>query len=329
MAFEQALPTENDLASTFARALSLLKAAPITRAQLDEASELLNVASQAGHSKATELRALFDAMGVGRPQSWERALDMLQLAAEQGSRPAREQLLVLSNSSAGTPDRERDPCEPWVQTRQAISLEQLMRHRERRALSDAPRIRTIEAFASSSECRWLIERARARLKPAPVIDALGKQIVDPVRTSKGTAFELLDMDVVIEVIRARISAAIHIPVTVFEPTQVLNYCVGEEFKLHVDFLESDNPQHQRQIESQGQRIATFLIYLNADFGGGCTEFPRIGVNYRGRAGDAIFWANCDIEGRPDPMTLHAGLPPTRGEKWVLSQWIRDRVPSAC
>jgi hypothetical protein len=28
---------------------------------------------------------------------------------------------------------------------------------------------------------------------------------------------------------------------------------------------------------------------------------------------------------PDPLTLHAGLPPTRGHKWVLSQWVRDRV----
>jgi len=23
-------------------------------------------------------------------------------------------------------------------------------------------------------------------------------------------------------------------------------------------------------------------------------------------------------------TLHTGLPPTRGEKWLLSQWMRER-----
>jgi|tagenome__1003787_1003787.scaffolds.fasta_scaffold20988880_6 hypothetical protein len=40
---------------------------------------------------------------------------------------------------------------------------------------------------------------------------------------------------------------------------------------------------------------------------------------------AIFWANLDMEGHPHPLTLHAGLPPTSGEKRILSQWIRDRV----
>jgi hypothetical protein len=27
---------------------------------------------------------------------------------------------------------------------------------------------------------------------------------------------------------------------------------------------------------------------------------------------------------PDVKTLHAGLAPTRGEKWLLSQWMRRR-----
>ena len=36
--------------------------------------------------------------------------------------------------------------------------------------------------------------------------------------------------------------------------------------------------------------------------------------------------NVDAEGTPDPRTLHAGLPPTAGEKWVLSQWVRTRPP---
>ena len=31
-------------------------------------------------------------------------------------------------------------------------------------------------------------------------------------------------------------------------------------------------------------------------------------------------------GCPDPLTVHAGRPPASGEKWIFSQWIRDRVP---
>ncbi len=29
--------------------------------------------------------------------------------------------------------------------------------------------------------------------------------------------------------------------------------------------------------------------------------------------------------KPDPMTLHVGLPVSSRRKWLLSQWVRDRV----
>ena len=45
--------------------------------------------------------------------------------------------------------------------------------------------------------------------------------------------------------------------------------------------------------------------------------------HRGGRGDALVFFNLDEAGQPDPRTLHAGLAPTRGEKWLLSQWIRD------
>ena len=272
------------------------------------------------------MRALIEAMGVFRARSWERGFDLLELAAEQGSEAARRQLILLADPSQDPIIPKTVEADFWAKTRRSISLERLLGHPDRRALHNAPRIRVIEGFATPAECRWLIQRAAGMLGGALVFDIHGRQVVDPGRTNKGAAFQLADMDLVIEIIRARIGAATRIPVPVFEPLQVLHYSVGEEFKRHLDYLEPGNPQHQEQLRSYGQRIATFLIYLNEDFEGGETEFSQIGLRYRGKVGDAIFWANCDMEGRPDPMTLHAGLPPTSGEKWTLSQWIRDRVP---
>jgi prolyl 4-hydroxylase len=307
-------------------ARSLLGSPDATQEQFFRAISLVSSASAAGDADATEMRALFEAMGVAGPQSWDGAFNVLQLAAEQGSASARRQLVFLANPAVDPQVPARAHSSFWAETRRSISLERLLSHGERRALSNAPRIRVIEGFASAAECRWLIDRARATLKSALVFNLEGRQVVDPGRTNKGTDFQLPDMDLVIEIIRARISAATHIPVPVFEPTQVLHYSVGQEFKRHLDFLEPGNPHHREQLRSHGQRIATFLIYLNEDFEGGETEFSQVGLRYRGTTGDAIFWANCDMEGRPDPLTLHAGLPPTSGEKWILSQWIRDRAP---
>jgi hypothetical protein len=312
-----------DPAAQFALAQTLLRTGE-TLEQFSRAVSLVESASAAGEAEAVELRALFEALGVARPRDWDRAFDMLRLAAEQGSRSAQRQLLLLSNPAADPQLPASPDASFWSETRSSISVDRLLRHGERRALSNAPRIRVIENFATPTECRWLIERARGMLKSAVVLDAHGRHVTDPGRTNRSTDFQVADMDVVIEMIRARISAATHVPLPAFEPTQVLHYSVGQEFKHHLDYLEPDTPHHAERLLSGGQRIATFLIYLNEDFEGGETEFSQIGLRYRGKTGDAIFWANCGMDGQPDPTTLHAGLPPTSGEKWILSQWIRDR-----
>jgi hypothetical protein len=78
---------------------------------------------------------------------------------------------------------------------------------------------------------------------------------------------------------------------------------------------------------EGQRAFTVLVYLNEDLEGGETDFPRVGLRHRGRKGDALVFRNVDAHGQPDRRTLHAGLSPSQGEKWVLSIWIRDRAPA--
>ena len=71
-------------------------------------------------------------------------------------------------------------------------------------------------------------------------------------------------------------------------------------------------------------MATFLIYLNDDYEGGETDFPMLSWRYRGRKGDALVFWNVSPQGHVERKLLHAGLPPTSGEKWLLSQWVRDR-----
>ncbi len=70
---------------------------------------------------------------------------------------------------------------------------------------------------------------------------------------------------------------------------------------------------------------TFLLYLNDDYDGGRTEFVTLGIAHKGRCGEGLFFVNALANGAPDRRTLHAGRPPTRGEKWVVSQFIRNRA----
>ena len=66
------------------------------------------------------------------------------------------------------------------------------------------------------------------------------------------------------------------------------------------------------------------MYLNDVEAGGETEFPLAGVRIAPVAGRAVVFDNLLADGRPDPESLHAGLPVARGEKWLATLWLRER-----
>jgi prolyl 4-hydroxylase len=84
------------------------------------------------------------------------------------------------------------------------------------------------------------------------------------------------------------------------------------------------PNYDNEIGRRGERIITFLVYLNDGYEGGATDFPRLSVRHKGRRREGLFFTNALADGTPDTRMVHAGLPPATGEKWVLSQFVRNR-----
>jgi len=289
---------------------------------------MIEQAAHDGDAEATAMVATLEAIGAGRPQDWNRAFDQLELAAGRGSQHARQQLRLLAHSSDGVDGpAPGDASDDWSAFLRRIDLSRLLHPPQHEVLSNQPRIRVIRNFATPAECRWVIQRMSPLLAPAMIWnEASGRGEVDHRRSSSAVDLRLAQMDVVLEILRARISARTGLPVLIFEIPQVMHYSVGQEFIPHHDFLDPTKPGLAANVAQRGQRILTFLIYLNEDFEGGETEFPKAGISWRGRTGDALAFSNVTRDGQPDPMTLHAGRPPTRGEKWIFSQWVRDRAP---
>jgi len=183
----------------------------------------------------------------------------------------------------------------------------------------------IEQFASAEECNWLIGRAAGgALQRAKVYRGSSTAQVAETRTNREMSFTIFNADVVLSLIRDRIAAVVGAPASHFEIAKLLHYLPGEQFALHADFIEAKTPDLARELAARGQRYATFLIYLSDGYEGGATQFPRLSWQYRGGRGDALLFSNVDASGAPDYDTIHAGMPPTSGEKWVLSQWVRTR-----
>ena len=137
------------------------------------------------------------------------------------------------------------------------------------------------------------------------------------------AILLLDTDLIFVLSQLRMAACLGISLRQFEAATVLHYDEGEEITAHFDFVDPNIPDYDQELAKRGDRIVTFLMYLNDDYEGGETTFPRLGIEHKGRRGEGLFFVNA-LDGKADERTLHEGRAPVRGEKWIVSQFVRNR-----
>jgi prolyl 4-hydroxylase len=56
--------------------------------------------------------------------------------------------------------------------------------------------------------------------------------------------------------------------------------------------------------------------------GGATRFTKVDYAVEPKIGMALIWNNLNADGSPNPQTMHAGEPVTRGHKIVITKWFR-------
>ncbi len=266
-----------------------------------DALKLIEAASKQDHTGALQLSAVLAAAAIGRATDWNVAFDFMRRAAEHGDASAQAQIAIVGDHFADQ-----------------LTIPRAVQH------VAAPRVLTFERFLSPAACAWIMDRARPSLDAARIKNAeQGGANVHAIRTNTGMGFSLIDTDLVLQLTHARIAAAIGQPVSHQEPTNILHYASGQEYRPHFDFIDPSVAHFARELQTVGQRTTTFLIYLNDDYDGGATTFPRLDWSFKGKTGDALAFWNV-TNGQPDPLTLHAGTPTTNGMKWLFSKWVRDR-----
>lgn len=288
------------------------------RQNLQEAVGLLRRAAANGDGEAAAQLAVCAAWGVAQPRDFGQALTHLERAAALDWLPAQLELQLLARQSGSD----------WPALRLKIDAAAWTASPAVRIVSENPRIVVVEHFMSAAECDWLIQRGRPGLGPALVYRGSSQARAVDTRTNSEVAFGIFNADAMLSLIRERMSAAAGAPTSCFEITKLLHYEPGQQFALHADFIQPNTPELVKEVQVRGQRAATLLVYLNEGYEGGETDFPRIGFRFKGKRGDAMVFSNIDAAGAPDYASVHAGLPPLQGEKWLLSQWIRTRPVSA-
>lgn len=205
-------------------------------------------------------------------------------------------------------------------------------------VSVTPRVFTIRNFLSPKECKTLKELALHQGLTGSTLYAgsLARQQRDRSTRSSSNAWlarsaatitdsiyprsaHLLQIDEHLlqsQTIDEELNAHQH---SVAESLQVIRYREGEEYAPHHDWVVSEPWNHY-----QPTRFATLLIYLNDDFEGGRTVFPRSvnsqnhdGVQIEPEQGMAVLFYNMLPDGNMDELSQHGSQPVTRGEKVCL------------
>lgn len=273
---------------------------------------LLGEAAKAGEGRALARLAALTAGGAYLPQDWHRALHLLGLAAEAGDDSARGQLSALQSAEASAAD--------WPTLAERVALQYWLQAPVREALHE--HVHRLPEMAPRPVCEWLINRARGLLQAALVYDAVSRENqLHVMRTNTMALFDYATFDVVQFLVQSRMSLACGYPIQHFEAPMVLHYDVGQQITPHFDFIDAKAPDYAKQIQAHGQRMITFLLYLNNDYSGGETTFPELHIIHRGEAGGGLYFTNAHQDLTPDRRMLHTGSPPTQGEKWIVSQFI--------
>jgi prolyl 4-hydroxylase len=178
-------------------------------------------------------------------------------------------------------------------------------------------------FLTKEECQAVINTGKPIITNTTVIgsehDGSGKKyrIADGVFVYQNE-YELIDE------ITKKISTLSKYPIENQEAFHIICYPPGGYYVQHHDFFHPANTdEYNNEIKRGGQRAETWLLYLNDDFEGGETRFPREHEVIVPEAGMLIHWNNLLETGGLNYDSLHSGEPIISGQKWAATIWVRE------
>ena len=174
-------------------------------------------------------------------------------------------------------------------------------------------------FLSLASCEALVEAIDAVRRPSTIANANG----DPAFRTSETGDLAATLPAVQEVTQ-RLAELTGLDLVYAEPLQGQRYAAGQEFKGHTDYFEPSSADYEAYCGTAGNRTWTAMVYLNEPEAGGATRFDVAGEMIQPETGKLVCWNNRRPDGSLNPATLHHGMQVSRGVKYIITQWFRER-----
>lgn len=191
----------------------------------------------------------------------------------------------------------------------------------------------IPNFLTEDQCKELIELGRPHVKGSTSFNSgSGSEQYSDHRTSKHTFLNRKCTPLVTK-IEERVAEQTGFPLENQEGVQIAHYIPGQHFRAHWDYFDDRIAGTKQTLSRGGNRVFTFMIYLNTipEGYGGETHFTRAGMSVRPELGKACLWPNMiySTDGRStmlDESTIHEGRTPIAPhEKWIATIWVRENT----
>ena len=177
---------------------------------------------------------------------------------------------------------------------------------------EEPLVVVLGSVLDDEECEALIQLSKDLLQRSKIGST--KEVSD-IRTSSG-AFLTDVKNHILARVEKRVSAIMGIPIEHGEGLHILNYKPGQEYKEHLDYFAPTSKA------AKNNRISTLVLYLNDVEEGGTTFFPKLNLTVCPQKGMAVYFEYFYNDPILNELTLHAGAPVVKGEKWIATQWMR-------
>lgn len=179
----------------------------------------------------------------------------------------------------------------------------------------------VDDFLTHEECDELIRMSHDNLENSLVYSTT-EDLHDTSQRNSKQAWLTDDQSPVVKKVSDKVAALTGTDVGLQESLQVVQYPAGGFFKPHFDACGGDAEECERMNGALGPRRITVLVYLNDDYQGGGTTFPKLGVTVTPKKGKAAVFYSVDEEGSIIPESEHGGDPVIAGQKWICNKWVR-------
>lgn len=306
---------------------SFIAAAEALRAGHAQAPAQIEALARAGDPDALMMVGEFRLIGLHGPRDFAKGFRLISKAADKGQPLARRSRIYLTAAGVG-----RKPNEALARS----LLRQLAKEDRFAAVQDGlldhltclervdeiepevvfaePYIAVWRGLFGPAEYGYLRHVGVPHMQRSMIVDpATGQGVLDPIRDSDTTAVPMIEEDMIVQAVNRTIAIATGTTPGQGEALTILRYGPSQQYRPHYDAYDEGH--------AGPQRCKTALIWLNTEYEGGETHFPRLGLTVRGMPGDMLVFDNLTAAGVRDDRMEHAGLPVKQGEKWLASRWI--------